>query len=48
MCKLTLQTLTQSGAMEATGLLGSIGAFNGYYFSGVLFLFSVILIVVLS
>ncbi len=48
MIKLTLQSLTQSGAMAPTGLLGSIGAFNGYYFSGVLFLISVVLIVVIS
>src|SRR5690606_35251394 len=41
MIKLTLQTLVQSGAMAPTGVLGAIGAFNGYYFSGVLFLFCI-------
>jgi SSS family solute:Na+ symporter len=39
--KLTLQSMVQSGALEATSLLGAIGAFNGYYFSGLLFLLSV-------
>lgn len=48
MLKLTLQTLVQSGMMEPTGILGAIGAFNGYYFSGVLFLISVVLVVTLS
>ena len=48
MFKLTVQTLVQSGAMAPTGLLGSIGAFNGYYFAGVLFLISVILIIGIS
>ncbi len=48
MAKLTLQTLTQSGAMASTGMLGAIGAFNGYYFSGVLFVFSVVLIIAIS
>ncbi len=45
MTKLTLQTLVQSGAMADTGVLGTIGAFNGYFFSGVLFLISVIIII---
>ena len=48
MIKLTLQTLTQSGAMAPTGVLGAIGAFNGYYFAGVLFVISVALVVGLS
>ena len=48
MLKLTLQTLVQSGVMEPTGILGGIGAYNGYYFSGVLFLISVVLVVALS
>ena len=48
MIKLTLQTLTQSGAMAETGVLGAIGAFNGYYFAGVLFVISVALVVGLS
>lgn len=48
MGKLTLQTLVQSGTMAPTGVLGAIGAFNGYYFSGVLFLISVVLIIAAS
>jgi SSS family solute:Na+ symporter len=34
--------------MAPHGLLGSIGAFNGYYFSGLLFLISVALVVGVS
>jgi SSS family solute:Na+ symporter len=34
--------------MEPTGVLGALGAFNGYYFTGVLFLFSIVLVVVVS
>lgn len=48
MIKLTLQTLVQSGTMAPTGILGAIGAFNGYYFSGVLFLFCVALVIAIS
>jgi SSS family solute:Na+ symporter len=48
MVKLTLQSLTQSGMLAPTGVLGGIGAFNGYYFAGVLFLVSVVLIVGIS
>jgi SSS family solute:Na+ symporter len=48
MFKLTLQTLVQTGKMEPTGILGSLGAFNGYYFTGVLFLFSIVLVVIVS
>jgi SSS family solute:Na+ symporter len=47
MFKLTIQSLTQSGAMSG-GVLGAIGAFNGYYFSGILFLIAVIVIIVVS
>jgi solute:Na+ symporter, SSS family len=48
MLKLTVQTMVRSGSMAPEGLLGSLGAFNPYYFSGVLFLISVILIVGIS
>jgi SSS family solute:Na+ symporter len=48
MGKLTLQTLVQSGAMAPTGVLGAIGAFNGYYYTGVLFVISALLIVGIS
>lgn len=48
MVKLTLQTLVQTGAMEPTGVLGAIGAFNGYYAAGVLLVISVVIIVVVS
>lgn len=48
MVKLTLQTMVRSGAMEPTGVLGAFGAFNGYYYTGVLFLISIILVVGIS
>lgn len=48
MTKLTLQTLVRSNALEPTGILGAIGAFNGYYFAGVLFLVSAILVIGIS
>ena len=48
MFKLTVQTLTQSGSLDPGTALGAIGAFNGYYFAGVLFLFSVLLIIAVS
>ena len=48
MLKLTVQTLVRSGVMDATGPLGALGAFNPYYYAGVLFLFSVLLIVAVS
>jgi solute:Na+ symporter, SSS family len=48
MTKLTIQTLVQSGMMGTSGLLYEIGAFNGYYFCGVLFVFSIILIIAVS
>jgi SSS family solute:Na+ symporter len=48
MAKLTLQTLVRSGAMPNTGVLGAIGAFNGYYYAGVLFAISVALVVGIS
>jgi SSS family solute:Na+ symporter len=48
MVKLTLQTLVQSGALARTGVLGALGGFNGYYFTGVLFVVSVLLVVGIS
>ncbi len=48
MGKLTLQSMVQSGALSAATFLGAIGAFNGYYFSGLLFLVSVLVIVGVS
>lgn len=47
MGKLTLQSLVKTGSFDS-GILGAIGHFNGYYFSGVLFIFSVVLVTVLS
>ncbi|GAB5521358.1 MAG: sodium:solute symporter [Rhodothermales bacterium] len=47
MFKLTVQTLTQSGVLTS-GVLFAIGDFNGYYFAGVLFLISIILIIAIS
>lgn len=48
MLKLTIQTMSKSGALGTEGLLFQIGEYNGYYFSGVLFIFSVILVIVVS
>jgi SSS family solute:Na+ symporter len=48
MTKLTLQTLVTSGAAVNDGFVGAVGSFNAYYFSGVLFLFSVVLVVLVS
>jgi SSS family solute:Na+ symporter len=47
MLKLTVQTLAKSGAFSG-GFLQTIGDYNAYYFSGVLFLFSVVLVIVVS
>lgn len=46
--KLTLQTLVKSGAIAQGGLLWEIGNFNGYYFSGVLFVFSILFVIAVS
>ncbi len=48
MGKLTIQTMAKSGALASDGLLQAIGDYNGYYFSGVLFVFSVILVSAVS
>jgi SSS family solute:Na+ symporter len=48
MTKLTLQTLAKSGALPAGTMLRAVGDFNAYYFAGVLFLFSVALVVAIS
>lgn len=48
MLKLTVQTLVRSGTLAPVGPLGALGAFNPYFFSGVLFLISVILIIGIS
>jgi SSS family solute:Na+ symporter len=48
MAKLTIQTLGRSGALGTEGALRSISDFNAYYFAGALFLFSAILVVVIS
>ena len=48
MAKLTIQTLVRSGGWEGGGAIGAIADFNGYYFSGVLFLFSIVLVTVVS
>lgn len=45
MTKLTLQALAQSGALGQSGWLYAIGDFNGYYFTGVLLVISVLLVV---
>jgi SSS family solute:Na+ symporter len=43
MGKLTIQSMVKTGS-EAAGVLGAIGDFNGYYFSGLLFVFSALLV----
>lgn len=48
MLKLTVQTLVQSGTISSDGLIGAFGAFNGYYYAGVLFLISAVLIIGIS
>ena len=48
MAKLTVQTLLRSGVIEPGGLLGPFGAFNAYYFAGVLFVISAIVVVAVS
>jgi len=48
MIKLILQSLTQNGVLDPSTMLGAIGAFNGYYFAGVLFVTALVIIVVVS
>jgi SSS family solute:Na+ symporter len=48
MVKLTAQTLVRSGSLAPTGPIGALGAFNGYYFTGVLFAVSLALITAIS
>jgi solute:Na+ symporter, SSS family len=48
MGKLTIQTFAKSGGLAADGMLRAIGDFNGYYFSGVLFVFSLALVIAVS
>jgi SSS family solute:Na+ symporter len=48
MSKLTIQTLAKSGMLAEGTVLRAIGDFNGYYFAGVLFLFSVAMVVGVS
>jgi SSS family solute:Na+ symporter len=48
MGKLTIQTLAKSGSLADGGVLRAIGDFNGYYFSGVLFVFSVLFVLGMS
>jgi SSS family solute:Na+ symporter len=46
--KLTLQTLAKNGALADGTALKAIGDFNGYYFAGVLFVFSVVFVTLVS
>ncbi|PEN08722.1 Na+/glucose cotransporter [Longimonas halophila] len=48
MIKLTLQAMAESGALGTEGMLYSIGIFNGYYFTGVLLLISLAIIIGVS
>jgi SSS family solute:Na+ symporter len=48
MVKLTLQTIVKSGGAAGTGIVAAIGNFNAYYFAGVLFLFSAVLVLLIS
>jgi SSS family solute:Na+ symporter len=48
MGKLTIQTIVKGGAITGDGLLATIGNFNAYYFAGVLFVFSMMLVIGIS
>jgi SSS family solute:Na+ symporter len=48
MLKLTIQAFFGAGKLESPALLAAIGDFNFLYFSGVLFLISVVLVVIIS
>jgi SSS family solute:Na+ symporter len=48
MTKLTVQSMVRSGALAPTGAIGAFGAFNGYYFTGVLFVISLLLVIGIS
>ena len=48
MAKLTIQTLAKTDVFVEGSWLQAIGDFNGYYYSGILFLFSAFLIIVIS
>lgn len=49
MIKLTVQTMVRGGSgFGPDSLLGAFGAYNAYYFSGVLFVFSAILVITVS
>jgi SSS family solute:Na+ symporter len=45
MTKLTLQAMAQNGALGDTGMLYAIGSFNGYYFTGILLVVSIAIII---
>ena len=48
MLKLTVQTLVRNGTLEPVGIVGTLGAYNAYYFSGVLFVLSVVMLLAIS
>ncbi len=48
MAKLTIQTVVKSGSGAGAGLFDAIGNFNAYYFSGLLFAFSMALVWMVS
>src|SRR5690606_25487258 len=48
MMKLTAQTMVRNGSLAPEGLFGALGAYNGYYYTGILFLISVVLIIGIS
>jgi SSS family solute:Na+ symporter len=48
MIKLTLQAMSQNGALTEGTLLYAIGSFNGYYFTGILLIISIVIIVGVS
>jgi SSS family solute:Na+ symporter len=48
MFKLTIQTMAQSDMLSPDSLLGAFGAFNAYYFSGILFLVIAVLVIIIS
>jgi SSS family solute:Na+ symporter len=48
MGKLTIQSMAKTGGLAEGGLMRAIGDFNGYYYSGVLFVFCALLVIAIS
>jgi SSS family solute:Na+ symporter len=48
MGKLTIQSMAKTGGLAEGGLMRAVGDFNGYYYSGVLFVFCALLVIAIS